>query len=278
MIIFSTGITHGGAFHADDVFATALLKIIEPSFTVKRVLSVPNDVKNCIVYDIGGGPYDHHTKNIRYHENGRRYASFGLLWKEYGEYVTGSYDSYRRIEENFVSIIDESDNLGEYNPISRTITAFNPTWNSTENIDDAFEEAVSFAKCILEKIIRHERSIDDADNEIKKALINMTDKIIILPQEVPFTETLINSEAIFAIYPSNRGGYCIRGIPVKYGTRVTKMSFPKAWRGETPETLQKLSGNADLVFCHNSGFIASTNTYESAILIAKQVIINSEIK
>ena len=102
MIIFSEGITHNGIFHADDVFSTALLKIVNPSFSVKRLADIPETTDDLLIYDIGGGKYDHHGSNIKYHDNGRRYASFGLLWNEYGEYISGSNVVAKRIEENFV--------------------------------------------------------------------------------------------------------------------------------------------------------------------------------
>ena len=53
------GFTHGGIFHADDVFTTALLKILNPEFTWERGFEVPEDFDG-IVYDIGFGEFDHH--------------------------------------------------------------------------------------------------------------------------------------------------------------------------------------------------------------------------
>ena len=45
-------------FHADDVFATALLKILSPDVEVARSNVVPDGFDG-IVYDIGGGEFDH---------------------------------------------------------------------------------------------------------------------------------------------------------------------------------------------------------------------------
>ena len=54
-------ITHAGTFHADDVFATAfLIKIIENPI-ICRINNFNDDIKtDAIVYDIGGGKFDHH--------------------------------------------------------------------------------------------------------------------------------------------------------------------------------------------------------------------------
>ena len=42
MKIPAKGFTHGGKFHADDVFATALLMIVRPDIKVTRGFVVPD--------------------------------------------------------------------------------------------------------------------------------------------------------------------------------------------------------------------------------------------
>ena len=53
--------THGGKFHADDVFSAALLLHFNPQLTIQRGNRVPEDFDG-IVFDIGRGEYDHHQK------------------------------------------------------------------------------------------------------------------------------------------------------------------------------------------------------------------------
>ena len=53
--------THGGKFHADDVFSAALLLHFNPQLTIQRGNRVPEDFDG-IVFDIGRGEYDHPTK------------------------------------------------------------------------------------------------------------------------------------------------------------------------------------------------------------------------
>lgn len=54
--------THGGKFHADDVFSAALLLHFNPQLTIQRGNRVPEDFAG-IVFDIGRGEYDHHQKD-----------------------------------------------------------------------------------------------------------------------------------------------------------------------------------------------------------------------
>ena len=72
--------THGGVFHSDDVFSAALLKIINPDIKIIRGFKVPDNFAG-LVFDIGGGAYDHHQMDNEIRENGIPYASFGKLWR-----------------------------------------------------------------------------------------------------------------------------------------------------------------------------------------------------
>ena len=49
--------THGGKFHADDVFTSALLLHLNPEIQIARGNKVPEDFDG-IVFDIGRGQYD----------------------------------------------------------------------------------------------------------------------------------------------------------------------------------------------------------------------------
>ena len=79
------GITHPATFHADDVLATCLLRLINPKFRVKRSNVIPSSFDG-LIYDIGLKEYDHHQVNAEIRKNGIKYASFGLLWRDLSPY------------------------------------------------------------------------------------------------------------------------------------------------------------------------------------------------
>ena len=54
----SYAFTHNGTFHADDVLAASLLRLLKPELKIVRGNVVPNDFPG-IVFDIGSGRYDH---------------------------------------------------------------------------------------------------------------------------------------------------------------------------------------------------------------------------
>src|SRR5699024_11770348 len=111
MKIPANGFTHGGKFHADDVFSTALLQIVRPDIRITRGFTVPDGFQG-IVYDVGGGMFDHHSEPRETRPNGVPYAAFGLLWRVLGPQPVGGHQA-RLLGENFVQPLDRNDNTRE---------------------------------------------------------------------------------------------------------------------------------------------------------------------
>src|SRR5574344_246806 len=151
------GVTHHGTFHADDVFSTALLKILYPDIQIIRVNEVPSSLKHkkeAIIYDIGQGKYDHHGTEVETRPNGIEYASFGKLWRDFGEFLLPNPRSRCYIENSLVQEIDRTDNGQGMNTLSLAIKSFNIAWNESEDsITKQFDLAVNFAKQVLENMI-----------------------------------------------------------------------------------------------------------------------------
>ena len=105
MKIPAKGFTHGGKFHADDVFATALLMIVRPDIKVTRGFVVPDGFDG-IVYDVGCGMFDHHQEPRESRPNGVPYAAFGLLWRVLGAQLVGAHQA-RLLERTIQKTLDE---------------------------------------------------------------------------------------------------------------------------------------------------------------------------
>ena len=144
MQIPNTAFTHGGSFHADDVFSAALLTLCRPDIRILRGFAVPPDFDG-LVFDIGGGRFDHHMKNSPVRPNGVPYAAFGLLWEAIGERILCGEDA-KKFDREFVRRQDESDNTCVPHEIAAMIHDFNPTWQeSVEEQARMFSEAVDLA-------------------------------------------------------------------------------------------------------------------------------------
>lgn len=277
-------LTHAGKFHADDVFSAALLKIVFPKIRISRSFRAPQTY-NGIVFDIGFGEFDHHQENAPVRENGVPYAALGLLWRKYSMEVLrkfGCKEEYlekeaTHFDEVFVQPLDLDDNTGCGNAMAGIINNFNPVWDSKQNANECFFEAVIFAGAIIEKKIENMMGIQRARSMVEKALSEADDQIVILPKYAPWKNTLSNTTAEFVVYPSQRGGYSGQALQEDGISRNLKCAFPKEWAGKSKNELPDISGIRSLFFCHNGRFLISAESIEDAVLacrIAKKT--NSE--
>jgi len=138
--------THNGKFHADDVMATAILKLLLGKIKVIRTRDENILRKLDFVYDISLGEFDHHQLNKEIRENNIPYAACGLVWREFGPRVIQKFNSqldqndiitiFDYVDKNLVQGIDATDNGIDIKSeikvtsISDIIQSFNPTWDS----------------------------------------------------------------------------------------------------------------------------------------------------
>ena len=249
MKIPANGFTHAGKFHADDVFATALLQILRPDIRITRGFVVPDDFDG-IVYDIGFGMFDHHQEPRETRANGIPYAAFGLLWRVLGPGLVGERQA-RLIDENFIQPLDLNDNTGEQNSLCDAIGFFNPVWDSKEDQDACFFKAVAVAKQILENQIESANAVNRADEKVQQAYKNSRDGIVVLPCYLPWKNGLYKTDALFVIYPSQRGGWSAQCV-TDHKTKKPKLPFPQSWAGQPQEVIEQKSGLEGISFCHAS--------------------------
>ena len=274
----ASAFTHGGKFHADDVFSAALLLYLNPEIQIERGNQVPENYEG-IVFDVGRGAYDHHQKDSRVRENGIPYAAFGLLWEVLGAEILGE-DLAVQFDESFVQPLDQNDNTGEKNELATLIGNFNPTWDAKGGTDEAFFQAVSVAGMILENKFQRYFGNERADKRVEEVLRAHEadlktgrvpaeqEKILILPEFVPCQKHLSETKIAFVIFPSNRGGYCIQPQKREYSMNY-KCSFPEEWMGLEKEALEEVTGLESASFCHKGGFLMTTGTLEDAVKACK---------
>ena len=268
MKIPAKAFTHGGKFHADDVFSAALLRILRPDIRIQRGFEVPENFDG-LVFDIGDGMFDHHSADREVRPNGVPYAAFGLLWRVLGPGLVGENQA-RLVDENFIQPLDLNDNTGEQNSLCDAIGFFNPAWDSDQDPDACFFEAVALAKTILERQIAAAQAVNRADEKVQAAYRASRDGIVVLPCYLPWKNGLYKTDALFVVYPSQRGGYSAQCV-TDYKTRRSKVPFPPAWGGQPEEILREKSGLA-LKFCHPSRFLVTAETKEDAIEACRRAL------
>lgn len=263
---FKKAITHGGIFHADDVMATAFLRILNPEIEVERTFRIPEELpEDTIVYDIGGGQFDHHQKDNEVRPNGVPFAAFGKLVRAFGGELGLSEESLAAFQKEIVEPIDSTDNGGTPDPLSRVLSAFNSTWDEDADSTSRFWEAVAVADQLLRREINTLKSVDSAREIVLAAAEVAEDGVVVLEQYAPQDALQEVPEALFVVYPSARGGWNIQTVPSSENPMVGRVPFPTEWLGNPDHSL-------GMTFCHPGNFLASAETREQAINIARLAV------
>lgn len=298
----ANGYTHSGTFHADEVLATVLLGKIFPEVRLCRMREIPNDISpDAIVYDIGGGKYDHHQRNFdECRENGIKYSSFGLLWREFGRVylrkmeVQDEEKVFEAFDVDFVQGIDAMDNgqlrrnkteeplLVKTASLSAVISSFNPSWD--EHVDEnlRFYEALKMAEVIFDNFMRRTISKISATEKVEAKIHDSRDGIMILDEFCPWQDSIFESKdpkamkLLYVVFPSNRGGYNVQAVPEQLGSFRQRKPLPSNWSGLSGKEFIKKSGVEDATFCHNACFIAGAKTLKGALLLAQKAVENKE--
>ena len=288
-------ITHAGTFHADDVFATAFLTKIIDNPVLYRINNYSNDIKtDAIVYDIGGGEFDHHQINAKVREENFKYSSIGLLFEKFGEkYIRTLVDDnieeiVCEIDKNLIKQIDAIDNgifpyiECEYNVtlLSDIISLFNPTWDDKTDRDELFLNAVKLAEFIFDREVNKIISKIKARDKVIEAIKENDGSILYLEEFMPFKDFILEStnpkalDIKFVIFPSIRGGFTVHTVPTSKLIRDPRLRFPVSISGLRDEELRNKTGIKTATFVHADGFIGAAETLEDAFLLANYALYN----
>jgi uncharacterized UPF0160 family protein len=184
--------THSGKFHADDVWAVAVLDSVFPGCELVRTRDPARIDAADFAVDVGGiwdpqhGRFDHHQKGFAgARQSGVIYASAGLVWKEHGARCVAllaeahadrtltakdAQDIAYAIDSDLVQYLDMADTGAARNApgsygLSAVISGFNPNWMDEERAGSAaaieelrlrrFRRAMEFTTDILINQVRY---------------------------------------------------------------------------------------------------------------------------
>lgn len=284
-------VTHDGSFHTDDVFACATLSLVFKDREVHLVRTRDEVVisRADIVVDVGGiydpkiGRFDHHQPGgAGTRQNTIPYASFGLVWKEYGHMLAGSVAASEHIDEWLVQCIDGPDNAVG-NDVSKNlfytfsigdvITAERPTWEESFSSDEGFMNAVRIAMHILSRAVVQTTSYLGAIEKLEEAYEAAANKKIVeIGKEYPgWYETMAKyPEPLYVVYEREDGKWSVKAVRKNPAEFPARKMFPETWAGLRDQALAAASGVPDAVFCHNGRFIAVARSKEGALALAKK--------
>ncbi len=284
-------VTHNSSFHTDDIFAVAILLMITPDALVVRsrdqaeIDSADYVVDVGMVYEPSRNRFDHHMRDgAGARENGIPYASFGLVWKQFGEELSGGKRQAEVIDRYLIQAIDAIDNgvaiaENKFEGIrAYTIGDFFYSFIVDADVDQdslykIFMQNVEMAKELLKREITRAHEFIAGEDLFKTCYENSIDRRLIeLPKEgVPWEIMAAKfPEPIYVLYPCRDGNWGIGAVPdltKPYG--YIRKPLPLDWAGKKGKDLQKITGVEDALFTHNKRFMASVGSKEGALELAK---------
>ncbi|OHB13701.1 MAG: hypothetical protein A3G05_02105 [Candidatus Zambryskibacteria bacterium RIFCSPLOWO2_12_FULL_45_14] len=287
-------VTHDAKFHTDDVLAVATLLILYPDAEVIRtrdeeIIKTADLVVDVgQVYDAGHNRFDHHqVGGAGKRENGIQYASAGLVWKKFGEKVSGSREVAEKIDRMIIQLVDAADNgqdiisitIPDLFPftINGIVDQYRPTWKEEQNWDERFTEAVRWAQTIIKREIKIVADMLEGAKVVEKLYKESLDKkIIVIDREHDFgRETVMNTlvkfpEPIYAVlYRGDTESWQVLAIRKSLVTFESRKALPEAWRAKRDTELEVASNVLGALYCHRSGFMCTVKSQEGALNLAR---------
>lgn len=280
--------THNGEFHADDLLATAVLRVAIkrtglPVFC--RVIRTRDfDVLSnyCdIAYDVGNGKYDHHSMDRVLYPNGVPMAACGKVLND----VVIDEDVKDALRYKLFYAVEALDN-GVLPPSNfdgsklQFVSIFNPTW---EELDDErtlyrrFMRTLDIVEAIYIRTLEYASSEARGEQYIEENGSVVRDgAFLLLDRHCPTKEFSRKHPDLRAVVYPKKNLWIVRCVQQFGLTPKSRALFPMAWRGQHGGILKSVSGYDDIRFCHRAGFIAGFDTRMSAIASLDHLINPSE--
>lgn len=284
-------VTHNGIFHADDVFAAAVLHSMYPNVSIARTRNPEVIAAADIAFDVGAEydparlRFDHHQRGgAGERPNGVRYAAFGLVWQHYGPELVGD-EIAAMVDERLVQAVDAGDcgqaitvavdgfesvrSVG----VSSVILSMNPSWHEGGDRDVAFELAVGLAGVLLTRAIAACQG-EVLARDLVRAAVADGDEIVVLPRCCPWQEIVVEeSSALFVVYPAETGDtWMVQCVPPKLGSFDKRKPLPESWAGLRDADFAAECGVEDAVFCHPGRFICGAQSRDGAMALATKAV------
>jgi len=291
--------THDGIFHADDVFAVATLTLL-PGMADAEIIRTRDEAKLSTAsfrVDVGGEyfptqrRFDHHQGVARQRDpksgfSHVPYASFGLVWLEYGELICRDYQLalpdelpdelktpiHERIESSLVVGIDAADNgIFPKTPcvtISQLISLMNGEMSGAR--DAEFKAAVEFARGVLWRALRREQHERYHIAEVWQACLRAAtqrgalSRVLSLDEFRPWIHVVRRggprvADILYAVFPADDGSWRVQAVPSETKGAV-KISLPSSWILQPPPIS---------TFVHRNLFICGAASKEDALRLAE---------
>ena len=280
---------HSGNFHADDIFSVATLAL--HLGYVPKIIRTRDEKKISqadYVFDVGG-EYDPDRNRFDHHqaggggkrEDGIPYASFGLVWKQFGEEMAGSKEVVDMIEKKLVAVIDADDNAFEicqnYICDARPYTVsdyviYRDFITLEKDRDGVFKKLVIWAMETLQMEIKIAKLLIEDYKKVEITyLFSENKKVIVLDGDYAWEGVLTKyPEPLFVIKPSvNIKSWKIYAVRNKGDRFKNRADLPATWASKRGDDLARVTGVTDAIYCHHQRYMAIAGSKEGALKMAE---------
>lgn len=285
-------VTHDGIFHADEVFACALLCIAYGRNNVgiirsrdNKVLEVATQNKDTWTIDVGNSynpsllNFDHHMRDFDVTNSfGNKLSSFGMVVEELLR-----RDFFAEVKESLLKFSNKVDMLDNGVQKAEDLSFLSVLNSYSDNEVINFYAALEVAMTYLLSLMNQWKEERIIDLRLNDSLGNMTEDGIIYNTDYIPVDERANAvpEAKLVVYKSKAGTFNIQSVNVGETKDFSvRCPTPEAWRGLRDNELIRASGGLPLTFCHVGGFLTVTNTNDivEAIRVARIIIGYAEVE
>jgi uncharacterized UPF0160 family protein len=298
-------VTHAGPFHADELFAAAVLTGLFRGAIVERRTRIAVEAAIAagsadfdFAVDVGGqhepevGWFDHHQRGFAERRaTGLGYASFGLVWRHHGEAWCRSQRGVRedeaasvaaRMDTMLVAGIDAVDTgagnfaaelSGVRGPVSPVTVSHLVAWrvpragSPPAAYDRAFRSLLPWARRLLKEACILARDEERAAAAVRKA--DDGSPLLVLPRLVPWF-SWVGAHHLLVIYPGDiETPWCVQCVGRPDEPMRPKQPLPEAWAGLRGEQLARVTGVPGVIFCHSGRWLVGARTLDDARRLAE---------
>lgn len=149
-----------------------------------------------------------------------------------------------------------------------------PTGDRLSNA--AFAAALSTASTLIHAALEQAVAAEMALGQILDAIAAQSPSPVLeLATWLPFEEAMARPEAAhlrYVLHPGRPGHVSLHTIPDAPGSFSPRFPLPRSWWGLRHAEMAQASGVADATFCHHTGFMAESSSWEGARALAQEAI------
>jgi uncharacterized UPF0160 family protein len=263
--------THSGPFHADEVFAYALLRVfLGEEVELLRTRDPVLLAQAGIAID-AGGEYDPPRRRFDHHQ--RSYhgplssAGMVLNWLEDAGKLPPRLAA--QLREDWVDYIDAVDN-GRRSPgggvpcISAIVAAISEQAHSPADFDARFLEAAEMCEGVLRGLCTMDQRNQEARSAVAAAMRQAEatgSRVLVFERHYKWKRAYFehggaHHPSDYVLFPDDEGGWRLLGIPDDSGGFGLKRPLPAEWAGLVDDDLSRVVGVAGAKFCHKNRFVA----------------------